>query len=117
MNQAEHFDDFLREVATGEYDMKLDALADAIKRRRKLMAELAANEMAVTLRVGDRVQIRSSAPIGPKYLLETPIVVKKVNDKTISGDIEEPMLLPSERYARGIRVPLEHLDKLEPATP
>lgn len=103
----------LAAIQDGDLDNDLDRIKRAVDGRVKRLGDRAARAFALTIEVGDRVQIRADAPIRPKYLLERPIVVRKVNPKTIAGDIENPGTLPSQRYAQGIRVPMEHLERVE----
>lgn len=104
--------DVLTGIARGDFDDTLDRMRDVIRTREKMVEAQAASELAAQIAEGDRIQIRAGAPIGPKYLLELPLIVKSVTNGKASCDVESPFLLRSQRYARGIRVPLGYCEKL-----
>lgn len=100
----------LDEIKEGGFDDHLNELGNAVGARMDVLAESETAELASTLEVGDLVKIKMNAPLGPKYLLGTLMEVKKINRTTASCNVANPELLPSQRFATGVRVPLKHLE-------
>lgn len=97
-------------IATGRFDSCLDDIKSAIRERQTVLNARQARQFGASLNVGDRITIKLDAPIRPRYLLGTPMIVKRINQTTATVAAENPAALPSARYAHGIRVPLAHCE-------
>jgi len=98
------------QIINGDFDDDLGALEQAISARKQGLTALSAAMTKASLKSGTTVQIKLNAPLSPKYILGIPLKVKKVNKTTATCDVIDPELLPSRRFAAGLRVPLEHIE-------
>jgi hypothetical protein len=93
-------------ILDGKYgNYELDQISGAIKERRVQVA----SRLRYKLNTGDRVRVVGA--LRPKYLIGLIGVVKRVNQTTITIDFEEPE--KARRYARGVRMPLEFVEKID----
>lgn len=93
------------EILDGKLDDDLDQILSAIKERRDQLA----SRLRFKLRPGDRVRVVGD--LRPRYLIGLIGVVKRINQTTISIDFEDPA--SAGRYSAGVRMPLEHVEKVE----
>lgn len=100
----------LDQIAAGELDAHLTAIADAVGARYELLETIAAAKALAMLSVGDRVQINHHAT--PKYLRGVHGVITDLDQRTATVCVHRPV----GRFTSGeIRCPALLLDRLHPA--
>jgi len=101
--------DVLRIIASGEVDEQIDAIGDAIRRRKHYLQGLRAAENQATLTPGTRVMLCGN--LSPKYLLGEEGIVSPDPTKR-SGTIKVIMDRSVGRYSKVLEIPAECLRKV-----
>jgi hypothetical protein len=100
----------LDQIAAGELDPHLTAIADAIHARYELVQTISAAKALAMLNVGDRVRINHHA--SPRYLHGIQGNVVELDEHTATVCVHRPI----GRFKSGeIRCPALVLDRLNPA--
>lgn len=100
----------LDQIAAGELDPHLTAIADAIHARHSLVQTITAAKALAMLNVGDRVRINHHA--SPRYLHGIQGNVVELDEHTATVCVHRPI----GRFKSGeIRCPALVLDRLNPA--
>lgn len=86
----------ITDIATGKYDDQMDALMDAVNRRRKLIAQQAKNLNMATIDVGNTVRLTG---LRPKYLNGVTTEVLGKNQSTLSIRIPFEQVPYNSKYA------------------
>jgi hypothetical protein len=106
-------------IAAGYYDCQgregMQMILGAVTNRRSKLAVDDMKARTVALEVGDRVQVRTDAPLRPKYILGATGTVRKVNQTTATVVFDPGQYLG--RFERGnhlgTRCPVGALDKID----
>jgi hypothetical protein len=100
----------LDQIAAGELDAHLVAIAEAVHARRELLHTVDSQKALAMLSVGDRVRINHNA--SPQYLHGVHGIVTELGDHTALVCVHRPV----GRFKSGeIRCPPLVLDRLNPA--
>lgn len=100
----------LDQIAAGELDLHLTAIADAVRARHELLRTVSAAKALAMLNVGDRVRINHHA--SPRYLRGIQGNVVELDDHGATVCVHRPI----GRFKSGeIRCPPLVLDRLNPA--
>ena len=100
----------LDQIAAGELDLHLTAIADAVHARHELLQTVSAAKAIAMLNVGDRVRINHHA--SPRYLHGIQGNVVELDDHGATVCVHRPI----GRFKSGeIRCPPLVLDRLNPA--
>jgi hypothetical protein len=100
----------LDQIAAGELDLHLIAIADAIRARHELLQTVSAAKALAMLNVGDRVRINHLA--SPRYLHGIQGNVVELDEHSATVCVHRPI----GRFKSGeIRCPPLVLDRLNPA--
>jgi hypothetical protein len=100
----------LDQIAAGELDLHLTAIADAVRARHELLHTVSAAKALAMLNVGDRVRINHHA--SPRYLHGIQGNVVELDDHGATVCVHRPI----GRFKSGeIRCPPLVLDRLNPA--
>jgi hypothetical protein len=100
----------LDQIASGELDAHLVAIADAVQARHALLQTVSSAKALAMLNVGDRVRINDQA--SPRYLQGVHGVVVAVDQHTATVCMHRPV----GRFRSGeIRCPPLILERLNPA--
>jgi hypothetical protein len=100
----------LDQIAAGELDLHLTAIADAVRARHELLQTVSAAKALAMLNVGDRVRINHHA--SPRYLHGIHGNVVELDDHGATVCLHHPI----GRFKSGeIRCPPLVLDRLNPA--
>jgi hypothetical protein len=100
----------LDEIAAGELDEHLTAIAEAVRARYELLHTVNSQKALAMLNVGDRVRINRQA--SPRYLHGVLGVVVELDDHTAVVSVHRPI----GRFKSGeIRCPPLVLDRVHPA--
>lgn len=98
------------QIAAGELDRHLTAIAEAVRARYELLHTVNSQRALATLNVGDRVRINHQA--SPRYLHGVHGVVVELDEQTAVVCVHRPI----GRFKSGeIRCPPLVLDCLNPA--
>jgi hypothetical protein len=109
--QAEPERLLLDQIASGELDLQLSAIAEAVRARCELLRAVNSQKALAMLNVGDRVRINHHA--NPKYLRGIHGVVVELDEHTATICVHRPI----GRFRSGeIRCPPLLLERLSPAT-
>ena len=110
MAAAEAERQLLNQIASGEFDPHLTAIAEAIQARRDLLQAISSAKALAQLNVGDRVRINRQA--SPRYLHGIQGIVLDLDEHRATICIHRPV----GRFKTGeIRCPPLVLDRLNPA--
>lgn len=93
-------------LTRGEFDDKIDVIADAVRVRKSLTKQSQAMELRSQLQVGDKVRVTHGRP---RYMVGATGVVTKIMVQYVMIDLDEPC----GRFYRNIRCPLSMLEKVE----
>jgi hypothetical protein len=100
----------LDQIAAGELDSHLTAIAEAIRARYELLQTIGSAKALAMLNVGDRVRINHHA--SPRYLHGIHGTVVELDDHNATVCVHRPI----GRFTSGeIRCPPLVLDRLNPA--
>lgn len=100
----------LDQIAAGELDQHLTAIAEAVHARHELLLTVDSQKALAMLKVGDRVQINHQA--SPRYLHGAQGIVVELDQHAAVVCVHRPI----GRFKSGeIRCPPLVLDRLKPA--
>lgn len=101
------FEEVVDAILNGVCDDHLDKLTSTIKKRRELQNE----KKILFIAPGDKVRFNDFA--NPKYLRGHVVIVKKVNQSTVTVDMPDDYSLKRFRGSVGVRCPISIVDKVE----
>ncbi len=79
----------LEQIAAGELDQHLVAIADAVQARRELLHTVRSANAIAALRVGDTVMF--TAKVRPRYLEHELAVIEAIDDRSVTVRLWRPV--------------------------
>jgi hypothetical protein len=79
----------LEQIAAGELDQHLVAIADAVHARRELLHTVRSANAIAELRVGDTVMF--TAKVRPRYLEHELAVIEAIDDRSVTVRLWRPV--------------------------
>jgi hypothetical protein len=79
----------LEQIAAGELDQHLDAIADAVQARRELLHTVRPANAIAELRAGDTVMF--TAKVRPRHLEHELAVIEAIGDRSVTVRLGRPI--------------------------